>query len=96
MCLDRQLICDRPSDWIPELHDIPIGLVNKILYQQDEAEADIRPVIPKHTTHKYSIIHNQYNTFTDSADEMNEEEALALRKSRLKGKHVSISTKKNL
>lgn len=87
---------DRPSDWIPELHDIPIGLVNKILYQQDEAEADIMStVIPKnHKTNKNTtsynnnrtIIHNQYNTSTDTADEMSEEDAMALRKSRLNGK----------
>jgi hypothetical protein len=99
MSLDRELVSDRPSDWIPELHDIPIGLVNKILYQQDaEAEADIiSHVIPKtHKTNTYThtIIHNQYNTLTDTADEMSEEDALALRKSRPNGKRLSISTKK--
>lgn len=33
--MEKELISDRPSDWIPELHDIPIGLVNTFLYQND-------------------------------------------------------------
>lgn len=35
MKMEKELISDRPSDWIPELHDIPIGLVNTFLYQND-------------------------------------------------------------
>lgn len=30
------MISDRPSDWMPELYDIPISLVNKILYQDEQ------------------------------------------------------------
>ncbi|KAI8087790.1 PIG-P-domain-containing protein [Gilbertella persicaria] len=35
MCMDKEMISDRPSDWMPELHDIPIGLVNMLLYQEE-------------------------------------------------------------
>lgn len=35
MRMERELITDRPSDWMPELHDIPISLVNTFLYQND-------------------------------------------------------------
>lgn len=31
--MENEKINDRPSDWIPELHDIPISLVNLVLYQ---------------------------------------------------------------
>lgn len=34
MKLENQKSIDQPSDWIPELHDIPIGLVNKFLYYE--------------------------------------------------------------
>ncbi|KAI8989442.1 PIG-P-domain-containing protein, partial [Pilobolus umbonatus] len=34
MCMDRELVTTaRSADWMPELHDIPIGLVNAFLYQ---------------------------------------------------------------
>lgn len=33
MSMESERISDRPSDWIPELHDIPISLVNIVLYQ---------------------------------------------------------------
>lgn len=74
MCIENEMVHDRPSDWIPELHDIPIGLVNAILYQTDY-------VIPagkgnkknKSTTHLIDT-----DSFVDSADEMSEADALAL------------------
>lgn len=35
MCLENQRMVDQPSDWIPELHDISIGLVNQFLYTNE-------------------------------------------------------------
>ncbi|KAI8086416.1 PIG-P-domain-containing protein [Halteromyces radiatus] len=35
MEMDTPLLEDRPDDWMPELHDIPIGVVNAYLYQED-------------------------------------------------------------
>lgn len=105
MQLDNEVVSDRPSDWIPELHDIPIGLVNKFLYQDDneekeEEEIDTSFAIPKKTTktnskktnhnntnnnnHNNNIIMNQFisSTLVDTADEMSEEDALALRRNK--------------
>ena len=36
------MISDRPPDWMPELYDIPIGLVNTILYQEESRMPSIR------------------------------------------------------
>lgn len=107
MQLDNEVVSDRPSDWIPELHDIPIGLVNKFLYQQDEneekeedEETDTSFATSKTTTktnskktnhnntnnNNYSnnIVMNQFisSTLIDTADEMSEEDALALRRNK--------------
>ncbi|KAI9253187.1 PIG-P-domain-containing protein [Sporodiniella umbellata] len=35
MRIENQRSLNQPSDWIPELHDIPIGLVNHFLYQNE-------------------------------------------------------------
>jgi hypothetical protein len=35
MNIEKELTANRPSDGIPELHDMPIGLVNAFLYQSD-------------------------------------------------------------
>jgi hypothetical protein len=92
MRMDKEMINDRPSDWMPELHDIPIGLVNTILYHKEQADITHKYVIPNnnnnnvhlnqhHHLHKNnnnaSIINNN-NSFTDTVDEMSEEDALAL------------------
>lgn len=99
MQLDNEVVSDRPSDWIPELYDIPIGLVNKFLYQEgkegEEEEGAISFAIPnaktkskkaKHTnanTHN-QLIMNQFSSssLVDTADEMSEEDALALRRNK--------------
>ncbi|CEP10069.1 hypothetical protein [Parasitella parasitica] len=100
MKLDNQLVSDRPSDWIPELHDIPIGLVNKFLYQDDnEDQEDMSlKIIPtmktttKKTRHNNTNLNNLNNNTlikgltlpsrADTTDEMSEEDALALRRSK--------------
>ncbi|GAA5808267.1 hypothetical protein MFLAVUS_001655 [Mucor flavus] len=76
MRLDSEMVSDRPSDWIPELHDIPIGLVNAILYQTDF----VIPTNSKKTSSSHHILHN--NSLIDSADEMSEADALALMRKR--------------
>jgi hypothetical protein len=70
--MESERVSDRPSDWIPELHDIPISLVNIILYQADTISKNIETVAA--------------NSFTDTADEMSEEDALALRRRHASGK----------
>lgn len=104
MQLDNEVVSDRPSDWIPELYDIPIGLVNKFLYQQqgedeeDEEEEAISFAIPnaktkskkaKHTNTNTTNFNNQLimnqfspSSLVDTADEMSEEDALALRRNK--------------
>lgn len=76
MRLDSEMVSDRPSDWIPELHDIPIGLVNAILYQTDF----VIPTNSKKTNSSHHILRS--NSFIDSADEMSEADALALMRKR--------------
>ncbi|KAK4517799.1 uncharacterized protein ATC70_001144 [Mucor velutinosus] len=102
MHLDNEVVSDRPSDWIPELYDIPIGLVNKFLYQQGEEEEEEEDAIlfaipnaktkskkAKHTNTNTTNFNNQLimNQFSssplvDTADEMSEEDALALRRNK--------------
>ncbi|KAG1122229.1 hypothetical protein G6F42_011676 [Rhizopus arrhizus] len=100
MQLDNEVVSDRPSDWIPELYDIPIGLVNKFLYQEGEEEEEeaISFAIPNAKTKSKKAKHNNINTtnfnnqlimnqfrsssLVDTADEMSEEDALALRRNK--------------
>lgn len=103
MQLDNEVVSDRPSDWIPELYDIPIGLVNKFLYQQgeegeEEEEGAISFAIPNAktkskkakrpntntTNFNNQLIMNQFgsSSLVDTADEMSEEDALALRRNK--------------
>lgn len=37
---------DRPEDWMPELHDIPISVANAFLYQSDH---------DKNTSEKFTL-----------------------------------------
>ncbi|KAI9481493.1 MAG: PIG-P-domain-containing protein [Benjaminiella poitrasii] len=48
MSLDNELDVNQPSDWIPELQDIPISLVNKFLYQEENS--DTEPYMMDHNT----------------------------------------------
>jgi hypothetical protein len=88
MRMDKELITDRPSDWMPELHDIPIGLVNTILYHSQQADIIAQKyVIPNSNNnihhHHYKNSNNSSilnNNISDAADEMSEEDALALRR----------------
>lgn len=34
---------DRPVDWMPELHDIPISVVNAYLYQDEDDDGPVKP-----------------------------------------------------
>lgn len=61
MRMGDEMITDRPSDWMPELYDIPISLVNKILYQDEDAldEFSEEEDILTHRRGSYSRKHNK-------------------------------------
>jgi hypothetical protein len=40
MEVEKMSLEDRPVDWMPELHDIPIGVVNAYLYQIEDQPLD--------------------------------------------------------
>lgn len=88
--MDREIIKDRPSDWMPELYDIPIGLVNTILYYNEQADIMTQKyVIPTSSSRHHHLYKNTKknstssilnDTNTTATDEMTEKDALALKR----------------
>jgi hypothetical protein len=43
MEVEKMSFEDRPMDWMPELHDIPISVVNAYLYQNEDDDGPVKP-----------------------------------------------------
>ncbi|CAO3624548.1 unnamed protein product [Cunninghamella echinulata] len=68
MIMEKMSLADRPLDWMPELYDLPISIVNEYLYHQDNADENFDDIedtdvdVDDEPEDKNTTIDNDYST----------------------------------